>query len=138
MVVTGLVGRDGPGRVGRRNGSGRDRRAGRRQKKRICKVVQGGAGVAGDDDGLEIKRLSSDQAQLVGEQVDAVGGGADQAMLPGDQAQQRGQLEVTELVHLAQQRFIRHWGAALWCDPSRGDEDLGRRQLGNLVDNAEE
>jgi hypothetical protein len=78
-----------------------DKQAGR-------KLVEGGVGVAADDGGAEVEGLGGDQAQLLGELVDAVRLGADQAVLAGDQAEEGCQLEVSEAVDFVEKLFIGH------------------------------
>jgi hypothetical protein len=73
-----------------------------------CKLVKRRVGVAADDGRAETECLGGGQTQLLGELVDAVGLGADQAVLARDEAEEGCQFEVAEAVDFVEELFVRH------------------------------
>jgi hypothetical protein len=66
-------------------------------------------GVAINDGGAEVEGFGGDQAQLVGELIDAVGFGADQAMLARNKTEKGCQFQIAKCVDLVEKLFIRHF-----------------------------
>jgi hypothetical protein len=73
-----------------------------------CKLVKRRVGVAADDGRAETECLGGDQTQLLGELVDAIGLGTDQAVLARDEAEEGCQFEVAEAVDFVEELFVRH------------------------------
>lgn len=80
----------------------------RLEKQGAGKVVESCVRGALDDGRLEPKGAVGDELQLGDEVVEAVGGGADDAVLVADERQQAGQLDIAQGVHLCEDMVVGH------------------------------
>lgn len=71
-----------------------------------CELVQRRMGVAANDGGVKVEGLGGDEPQFLGELVNAVGLGADQAMFASNETEKGGQLEIAECVDFIEKLFL--------------------------------
>ena len=79
-----------------------------RKKKSGSKILECSFCMAVYDHAVQAKGLCSNELQLGDEKVGGIGGGADEAMLATDEAEEKGKLEVSQVMDFVEDGLIRH------------------------------